>query len=195
MKQNITQDAVLYDFKPKDKAYDVYDKKVGGFVARVRPSGTITYLLSYDIAGRTKKYTIGKDGEPVVVKREVDGAVLEEVKELNATIARDKAIGLRYRIREGEDPQTTRKQAAKVKIEERYRTLGTYFEQRYTPFHLRRRSTRGAAEGERIIRRNFGHLFEKALTQLTTDDIEKWENNLATVTVHTVCGTHTLRTE
>lgn len=48
---------LIKTLKPEAKSYDVRDSKLPGFVLRVLPSGTMTYLANY---ARGKHYTIGR---------------------------------------------------------------------------------------------------------------------------------------
>ena len=161
--QKITQAAVR-DWRrecPK-KPYDIHDTELKGFVARVRPSGTVTYLLKYDtITGKSRNFTIGRDGK--------DG--------IDATSAREDAQELKHSVRKGGDPQKERRHKKADARLALARTLGAYFEDRYKPHHLKKRSDGGAKEAERILRKDFGHLFDKSLADITTDDVESWQTS------------------
>ena len=63
MKARITQSAVQrWSKNPEDRPVDVYSKTVGGFVARVRPSGVVSYFLKYEsVDGKSRNFTIGRD--------------------------------------------------------------------------------------------------------------------------------------
>jgi len=161
--QKITQREVeLWRKEKPEKPYDMHDTEVKGFVARVRPSGTVTFLLKYDtITGKSRNYTIGRDGH--------DG--------YDATKARTEAEDLKHSIKKGADPQRQRNRTKGDKKQELERTLRVYFDNRYKPHHLKKRSEGGAKEAERILLKDFGHLFDKPLVEINTDDIENWQNS------------------
>lgn len=49
--------SLLSKLKPKEKAYDIWDSKLTGFILRVLPTGTMVYRCEY---ARGKRITIGK---------------------------------------------------------------------------------------------------------------------------------------
>ena len=48
---------LISKLKPKPKAYDVRDNRLKGFIVRVQPTGTMTYVVQYD---RAKRINLGK---------------------------------------------------------------------------------------------------------------------------------------
>ena len=151
--------AAVEKLQPSNKAYDVQDTKVAGLTARVRPSGTITFLLKYrNAAGKNQSYTIGRNGQDNVT----------------ASTARATAEELRVEIRKGIDPQAERRKNRAAAQADGKKTLRAYFEARYKPHWLRNRKS--AAEAERILISDFGHLFDKPLSEVTQADIELWQS-------------------
>src|SRR5205814_3399244 len=51
--------SLIAKLKPQDKAYDVWDDKLTGFIVRVYPSGNMVYRCEY---ARGKRITLGKTG-------------------------------------------------------------------------------------------------------------------------------------
>jgi hypothetical protein len=49
--------SLISKLKPQDKAYDVWDDKLTGFIVRVYPNGNMVYRCEY---GRGKRITLGK---------------------------------------------------------------------------------------------------------------------------------------
>ena len=64
----------------------VWDNEIPGFGVRITSAGVKSFVLSYRIHGRKRRYTIGR------------------YPELTTTAARDEAIELRQKIRKGQDP-------------------------------------------------------------------------------------------
>jgi len=161
MKSKITQAAVQRWIKNAPiKAVDVYCQNIGGFVARVRPSGTVSYFLKYETAsGKSRNYTIGRDGK--------DG--------MNATVAGKHAVRIKQLVRDGKDPHKEKLEEVATAQENATRTLGRYFNERYLPRYVSKRSERGAEEAERMLRSNFSHLFDKPIADIRPDDIEVWQ--------------------
>jgi integrase len=69
-----------------------WDAEVSGFGVRITAAGIVSFVLDYRIFGRQRRYTIGR------------------YPELTATAARDEALTLKKRIREGHDPMEERKE-------------------------------------------------------------------------------------
>src|SRR5215472_15676951 len=69
-----------------------WDAEVSGFGVRITAAGIVSFILDYRIFGRQRRYTIGR------------------YPELTATAARDEALTLKKRIREGHDPMEERKE-------------------------------------------------------------------------------------
>ncbi len=63
-------DAAIARLRPREREYTVWDSRIAGLGVRVRPTGGRSYVLLLDIAGRTKRISLG----PVGVKG------LEEVR-------------------------------------------------------------------------------------------------------------------
>lgn len=164
MKAKITQAAVQRWIKNlPTKAVDVYCQNTGGLIARVRPSGTVSYFLKYETAsGKSRNYTIGRDGK--------DG--------MDATAAREHALRLKQMIRDGKDPHKEKIEAVAAAQENANRTLGRYFNERYLPRYVSKRSTRGAEEAQRMLRANFSHLFDEPMADIRPDDIEIWQASM-----------------
>ena len=64
-----------------------FDTEIPGFCVRVTAAGVVSFVLAYRVGSTQRRYTIGR------------------WPELSATAARNEAIELRGRIREGRDPQ------------------------------------------------------------------------------------------
>ena len=85
---------VIKDLRPSDKPYEVVDTLIKGFLARVQPSGAITYYFSYrTLDGTRRRYRIGT--HPTIT----------------APVARKSAEGLAADVVKGADPHQEKKVA------------------------------------------------------------------------------------
>lgn len=50
---------LITKLKPKQSSYDIWDKKLTGFILRVYPNGNMVYRCEY---ARGKRITLGKAG-------------------------------------------------------------------------------------------------------------------------------------
>ena len=149
---------LIAGIEPASKAFDVRDTTLTGFIARVRPSGSISYLVQYrDTAGAQQSYTIGQHGK--------DG--------LNPTTARDKAEQVRFDARQGKDPHQERKAKTNAHKLERSNTLEAYLSGEYQD-KLMTRKPHSAGEAERMIRRNFSNWLNEPLTHITVERVNQW---------------------
>ena len=83
----------IKDLRPPTTGYEItWDSEIPGFGARVTAAGAIAFVLDYRIAGRKRRYTLGK------------------VPELSAPAARDLALDKRRDLLKGIDPLEQRQQ-------------------------------------------------------------------------------------
>jgi hypothetical protein len=82
----ITQRSVKNLKAPKEGNTIRYDDQIQGFGVRITARGIVAFILNYRIAGRERRYTIGR------------------YPEWSADAARDEALELRAKIRKGADP-------------------------------------------------------------------------------------------
>jgi len=74
----------------------LYDRELRGFGVRITAGGAVAFVLNYRIHGRERRFTIGRRPE------------------MTAEMAREEAVRLRQRIREGGDPLTEKEHARGV---------------------------------------------------------------------------------
>lgn len=137
---------LIKTLKPGPKSYDVRDTRLPGFVLRVLPSGTMTYLANY---ARGKHYTIGK------------ASVLTPVQ------AREEARNILAAVVRGVDPM------AEKKASKAY-TLKTFIEKAYGPWVMEHRKW-GKATVARL-HYCFSGFAGKKLNEVTAWDVEKWRS-------------------
>ena len=89
---------ILVDkLKPKNHDYRVWDDKASGFGVRVKPSGALSYFVSYRTgAKKTRRYTIG------------------HCEDITPTEARKKAIQILAQVSIGDDPMAIVLEAKEV---------------------------------------------------------------------------------
>jgi integrase len=135
--------------KPEATGYEIRDTKIKGLVLRVQPSGHKSLNYEYRINGRRKRTSLGS-------------SVM-----LTLNQARVMAIGIQNSANAGIDAkqQTILAQAS---------TLGAYIENHYAPH-----ANKYILSATNIIarlERNFSHLYEKAISDITPADIERWRS-------------------
>ena len=146
----------IKELKPRAKSYDARDSDLKGFLARVSPAGRITYYFQYKspVKGRQINYWIGVEGT------------------VNATQARDSAERLAARVALGECPQSD-KTAIRAEAEARKDiTFGEFIKTRYAPYAESHLEDGKTALGR--IKRNFGFLYNRELSGITSWSIESW---------------------
>lgn len=129
---------------PAAKAYDVRDMNLKGFLIRVHPSGSMTYICQYK---RGRRINLGKVGV------------------ISPAQAREKAIEVLNNLHKGIEP-TAQKGINKPK------TLQEFIENEYKPWVLSHHK-RGE-ETLKTIARCFNKLFPKTLTEITPSILEQW---------------------
>lgn len=156
MKAKLTN-RTLATLKPRTDTYDVRDNDIKGFLIRVRPSGSMTYLLQYrNKDGKQQSYKIGL------------------ASNLKPTQARDIAENQAARVASGIDIQAERKQL-KVEAENRkFQTLRGFIDHKYKPWVLEHRKS--GKETVKRIERNFGNFYDKRLMDVNAWVIEKWRS-------------------
>jgi integrase len=154
MKAHITAPQIKA-LKPSEKPYELVDDELKGFLARVQPSGTVTYYYSYrSMDGTRKRARIGTHPG------------------LTAPAARKAAEKLAAQVGLGGDPHLERKQARVRKQKAKHETLGGFIELKYKEWALSHQS-RGD-ETLILLKGNFEHLFHKKLADISAWDIQKW---------------------
>jgi integrase len=154
MKAKLTNRTVA-SLKPQERSFDVRDTDIKGFLIRVRPTGSMTYLLQYrNSQGLQRHFKIGTVGDITPVQ------------------ARDIAAKKAAEIAGGKDIQAVRKQARVEGGKARYQTLKGFLDGKYGPWVTEHR--RNHKETLSRICRNFGFLHDRSLTEINTWVIEKW---------------------
>ena len=134
---------IISRLKPDTKPFEVRCDKLKGFLVRVQPSGTMSYICQY---GRGKRITLG------------------DARVLTLDQARTKAREILGQVAAGSDPQEERRPKPGAL------TLAQFLTDHYGPWqktHHRRGDT------ERRLKTSFADLMDKALPDITPWLIEK----------------------
>ncbi|MDT0635039.1 site-specific integrase [Spectribacter hydrogenoxidans] len=142
MKAKITHQSVQAA-KAKDKAYELRDTTLSGFICRVQPTGRKSYLVEY---ARGKRLTIG------------NAAVLTPAQ------AREKAKAILGQAAEGGDPAAEKRKA-------KADTLRNFIEREYRPW-ARANRKRGDEICDRVLR-VFSTLADRSLSAITDNAVER----------------------
>jgi len=154
MKLHITAPKIKA-LKPSEKPYEVVDDEIRGFLARVQPSGTISYYFTYrTMDGTRKRARIGKHPG------------------ITAPAARKVAEKLAAQVGLGGDPHSEKKQARVKKQKAKHETLEGFIELKYKDWALAHQG-RGE-ETLMLLKGNFEHLYKKKLVDISAWDIQKW---------------------
>lgn len=119
MKARIVQQTIAKLTPPSKGNTITWDTSLPGFGARITSDGVVAFVLDYTIAGRRRRYTLGR------------------YPELNCTVARQRALELRGCILNGEDPMQEREAE---RTEPTVNQLADEYLERYAVVHKRARS-------------------------------------------------------
>lgn len=134
----------------------MFDTEIAGFAVKITPSGGRTYLLQYEIAGRKRRYRIGRHGE------------------LTADEARVRARRLRVRIADGVDPFADRLRDRAIPD---VAALGARYMAEHASVHKRPSS---AAEDRRNLANHIAPLLGELKTSaVTPEDVARMVRSIA----------------
>jgi integrase len=139
--------ALISKAKPEPAPYEIRDTKMKGLVLRVQPSGHKSLNYEYRVKGRKKRTSLGS----------------ATILTLNQ--ARALAIELQNSANTGIDVNQQAKLA-------RASTLGAYITHYYIPYA--EKNILSAADIIARLQRNFGHLYDTAISEINSTDIEHW---------------------
>jgi len=156
MKTKLTNRSVSA-LRPHTATYDVRDTEIKGFLVRVRPSGSMTYLLQYrNKDGVQKHFKIGLVGN------------------IKPAPARDMAEIEAGRVAQGIDIQEARKEHRITAQRARHGNFEGFFDNEYLPWIKEHRKS--WRDTETRMRTNFGFLFDRHLTEINAWTIDKWRS-------------------
>lgn len=154
MKARITA-TLLKDVEVKTEPYEIVDDLLTGFLARVQPTGKVTFYFAYRTSdGRRLRSRIG--AYPAVT----------------APNARLKAEKLSAEVVLGSNPQQE-KQTERIKRQRaKHESLAGFIEHKYKDWALSHQ--RRGQETLDLLHRNFKHLQAKNLKDISAWEIQKW---------------------
>lgn len=136
----------------------ISDKKVTGLKVRVaRGSKIKRFYLYYKVAGKQRKYPIGKFGD------------------LGVSAARDVARKLQARIALGEDPQADRMDERKERARKQVSSLRKFLDERYYPWI--ETSQRSSQRTKQIIEFNFNGFMPRDMSTIVSGEIDRWQQD------------------
>lgn len=145
MAGRIVQRTILKLTAPKQGNRIEWDTEIPGFGVRITSAGVIAFVIDYRIAGRKRRFTIGR------------------FPELTATAARERALGLRRGILDGHDPLEEREQD---RSQPTMNELAADYLERHALPHKRPSSVRNDHQMiDNIIRPRLGSLRVTAVSQ------------------------------
>jgi integrase len=147
--------AVVQGLQPRSRPYEVFDRDLKGFIVRVQPSGSISYLCAYRTKiGQRRRYTIGRVGT------------------ISPAQARDEAKKILGDVARGHDPvadlEARRAQA-------KQHTLGTFLDDVYGPWAAQHLGT--GADTLKRLKACFGEFLNRRLADLNPWVFEKWKSD------------------
>lgn len=156
MKAKITK-RLISEIQPQDKSFEIIDTELPGFLVRVLPSRTITYMVSYRWKAKKNRVTIGR--HPI----------------LSALQARDEAKKILAGLALGNDPaERTRAKKAQAAVH----TLKTFIDDEYKTW-LEAHRKDGKASIKRI-KSVFKDLLETSLIDIDIKGVERWRTSRIT---------------
>lgn len=81
MKEKITK-TLIATIQPRDKVFEINDTELPGFLARVLPSGTITYIVSYRWQGKRNRVVVGRHSTLSAIQARDEAKKILAAKEL-----------------------------------------------------------------------------------------------------------------
>jgi integrase len=155
MKAKITKTSVNA-LKPQEKAFEVVDTDIKGFLLRVQPTGRMTFYFSYrPDGGNRKRIKIGLYGSDLTVAQ-----------------ARDKAMILAGQVRDGVDVQLEKQERKAEAKAIRENSLEAFIDKKYKPWALA--NLKSGQETLNNIEYSFKHLKPMPLIDINLGMMEKW---------------------
>ena len=114
--------------RPGQTTRFLWDRTLPGFGVRVTPQGVRSYVFQYELAGRSRRLTIGRHGSPWA-----------------PAAAREEAIRLRAEVTLGRDPAEFRKELRRAE------TLNAFAERYLTEHAEPKKKPRSVAEDRRLL--------------------------------------------
>lgn len=147
---------------PQEKAFEVVDTEIKGFLLRIQPTGRMTFYFSYrNVAAQRKRIKIG---------------VLNSDKTLAQ--ARDDAMEFAAKVSKGVDIQSNKLVERKDAKDQLTNTLAIFLENQYKPWALT--NLKSGQQTVDSVKRSFPDLLDSAMSDIKLKDIERWRTERIT---------------
>jgi len=141
---------------PQDKAYEVVDTEIKGFLLRVQPTGRKTFYFSYRTeAGKRTRIKIGSLGPSMTL-----------------TQARDQATIFAGKVTKGIDIQGEKISGREHAKEQQKNSLSNFMDQHYKPWALA--NLKSGQQTIDSVTRAFPDYLKKPMIAITIKQIESW---------------------
>lgn len=148
--------ALIKNTQPELKPFRLWDTELKNFLIRVQPTGSMSYYFHYQASdGKFKFLNLGK---------------VSQVTPMQARdIAREKA----GEVARGIDVHAQKMKQRKEAKNEKLRTLGGFIREKFAPWYVV--NTKTGATTLRSIQRQFGHLMNTPMSEISQWSITKWK--------------------
>nr|WP_010130632.1 site-specific integrase [Microbulbifer agarilyticus] len=155
MKAKLTS-RTIKDLAPAEKAYEVVDTDVKGFLLRVQPTGRMTYYYAYrTTSGSKKRIKIGSHGAQLTVQQ-----------------ARDLATRYAGQVAEGKDIQEEKQSSRKAARAATEKTLKRFTENHYRPWA--QTNLKSSDSTIQSVYASFPDLLDTPMADISVAWIERW---------------------
>lgn len=146
----------IKQLSPGDKAFEVVDTEIKGFLLRVQPTGRMTFYFSYRTnAAKRKRIKIGVLGPALTIG---------QARDIALAYAGDVSKGVDI---QGEKLSSRNKAKAQLK-----NTLTTFLEDIYEPWALV--NTKSGKQTITTVKRTFPDYLNKPMSEIQLNQIERW---------------------
>lgn len=158
MKGKLTA-SLIKSTKPKDKAFEIVDTEIKGFLLRVQPTGRMTCYFSYrNEAGKRLRMKIGQLSPALTI-----------------TQARDTAKIYAGQVESGIDIQTEKQHQRQAVKDAHKNSLRNFIDHQYEPWaHANLKSASATVS---MVKSNFTTHLDKPLTNITKQHIERFRTS------------------
>lgn len=149
----------IKSFEAQDKAYEVVDSEIKGFLMRVQPTGRKTFYFSYRTnASKRKRIKIGVLGSSKTIGQ-----------------ARDDASVFAGQVAKGIDIQGDKAEGRKLAKDALQNTLSTFMEKQYQPWALA--NLKSGQHTIDSVTRSFPDYLKLPMSEIHIKQVERWRTD------------------
>ena len=146
----------IRNLEPREKAYEVVDAELKGFLLRIQPTGRKTFYFSYRTNdGKRKRIKIGLLGPSLTIAQ-----------------ARDRATSMAGKVAEGVDVQGDKIEGRQRAKEVLKGTLGRFLIDQYEPWALSNQKSGHYTVS--TVRASFVDFLDEPMSQIQLRKVERW---------------------